>query len=154
MRITTNLKAVGSCTISPVNPDEMYVTTEDQGLWFSSNRRVASPTFTAIAGYPFCFPTRVFYNPYDANEVWVTSFGNGMRLGRVTEPKPVLSAITATNTTFSLTVAAAPGQTVALSASTDLLAWTPFATNVVFASPFAVGTTSSAPARYFRAKTQ
>src|ERR1035441_3921687 len=41
--ITTNLKAVGSCTISPVNPDEMYVTTEDQGLWYSSNRRAATP---------------------------------------------------------------------------------------------------------------
>jgi hypothetical protein len=153
-RITTNLKAVSSCTISPGNPDEMYVTTEDQGLWYSSNHRAVSPTFIAVAGYPFRFPTRVFYNPYDANEVWVTSFGNGMRLGRVTEPKPVLSAITATNTMLSITVAAAPGQTVVLSASTDLHAWAPFATNMVFTSPFAVSTTSSAPARYFRAGTQ
>jgi hypothetical protein len=153
-RITTNLKAVGSCTISPVNPDEMYVTTEDQGLWYSANRRAASPTFTALAGYPFRFPTRVFFNPYDANEVWVTSYGNGMRLGRVNEPKPWLSGIQWSNSLSLVTVAAALGQTVVLSASPDLRAWTPFATNVVFTSPFSAGTTSSSPARYFRAAAQ
>jgi hypothetical protein len=60
----------------------MYVTTEDQGRWYSSNRRAAAPVFTQLGGYPFRFPTRVFFNPYDTNEVWVTSFGNGMRLGR------------------------------------------------------------------------
>jgi photosystem II stability/assembly factor-like uncharacterized protein len=151
-RITTNLKAVGSCTISPVNTDEMYVTTEDQGLWYSSNRRAASPVFTQLGGYPFRFPTRVFFNPYDANEVWVTSFGNGMRLGRVKEPQPTLLGIQRTNTTCLVSVAAALGQTVVLSASPDLRAWTPAATNVVFASQFTVGATSSAPVRYFRAE--
>ena len=84
----------------------------------------------------------------------MTSYGNGMRLGRVTEPKPVLCGLAATNTTLTLSVAAAPGQTVVLSASTDLRAWAPLATNVVFTSPFAASTTSSAPARYFRAGTQ
>jgi len=65
----------------------MYVTTEDQGLWYSGNRRAASPTFTQL-NYPFRFPSRVFFNPYNANEVWVTSFGNGLRLGREAEPRP------------------------------------------------------------------
>jgi hypothetical protein len=150
--ITTNLKAVCSCTISPVNPDEMYVTTEDQGLWCSSNRRAASPAFAQVAGYPFRFPTRVFFSPYDANEIWVTSFGNGMRLGRVVEPRPFLRSIQRTNTTSSVTVTAALGQTVVLSASPDLRAWTPAATDVVFSSQVAIGTTSSAPVRYFRAE--
>ena len=153
-RITTNLKAVSSCTVSPVNPDEMYVTTEDQGLWYSSNRRAASPVFAQIAGYPFRFPTRVFFNPYDANEIWVTSFGNGMRLGRVNEPRPFLSSIQHTNTTSSVILTAALGQTVVLSASSDLRAWTPIATNVVFAEQFTVGTSSSTPVRYFRAGIQ
>src|ERR1035438_10317860 len=85
-RITANLKAVGSCTISPLNPDEMYVTTEDQGLWYSSNRRAPAPTFIQHGGYPFCFPTRVFFTPYDTNEVWVTPYGNGQRPGGVNEP--------------------------------------------------------------------
>ncbi|MCX6928193.1 MAG: hypothetical protein NT154_34035, partial [Verrucomicrobia bacterium] len=151
-RITSNLKAVSSCTISPVNPDELYVTTEDQGLWYSSNRRALSPTFTQLGGYPFRFPTRVFFNPYDPNEVWVTSFGNGMRLGRVNEPKPLLRGIQRTNTTASVTVTAAPGQTVVLSASPDLRTWTQVATNVVYANPFTLGATASDLMRFFRAE--
>jgi hypothetical protein len=153
-RITTNLKAVCSCTINPVNPDEMYVTTEDQGLWYSSNRRAASPAFTQVAGYPFRFPTRVFFNAYDANEIWVTSFGNGMRLGRVNEPRPFLRSMQHTNTTSSVSLTAALGQTVVLSASPDLRAWTPAATNVVFTNQFTVGTSSALPVRYFRAGIQ
>jgi photosystem II stability/assembly factor-like uncharacterized protein len=151
-RISTNLKAVGSCTIGPLNPDEMYVATEDQGLWYSSNRRAASPVFTQLGGYPFRFPSRVFFNPYDANEVWVTSFGNGMRLGRVNEPKPVLRNIQRTNTTASVTVTAAPGQRVILSASPDLRVWTPIATNVMFTNQLTLGDTSSTAARFFRAE--
>jgi hypothetical protein len=150
-RITANLKAVGSCTISPVNPDEMYVATEDQGLWYSANRRAASPLFTQLSGYPFRFPSRVFFNPYDVNEVWVTSFGNGMRLGRVTEPKPILSVVR-TNTTSTVRVAAAPGQRIILSMSPDLSTWTPVATNVMFTTPFVFGDGSSAAARFFRAE--
>ena len=150
-RITANLKAVGSCTISPVKPDEMYVTTEDQGLWYSSNRRTAAPVFTQLGGYPFCFPTRVFFNPYDANEVWVTSYGNGLRLGRVNEPRPLLRSIQRTNTTSSVTVAAAPGQRVVLSASPDLRAWTPIGTNVMFTNQFILWETSSAASRFYRA---
>ena len=152
MRITTNLKAVGSCTISPVNPEEMYVTTEDQGLWYSGNRRSATPGFTQLGGYPFRFPTRVFFNPYDANEVWVTSFGNGMHLGRVTEPQPLLRSIQRTNTASSVTFAAAPGQRIVVSASPDLCAWTPLATNVMFTDQGTVGETSSSAMRYFRAE--
>jgi hypothetical protein len=150
--ITTNLKAVGSCTISPVNPDEMYVTTEDQGLWYSSNRRAATPVLAQLGGYPFRFPSRVFFNPYDANEVWVTSYGNGMRLGRVNEPRPFLRSIQRTNTTSSVTVTAALGQTVVLSASPDLSVWTPIGTNVMFTNQFSLSDTSSAVVRFFRAE--
>jgi hypothetical protein len=150
-RITTNLKAVGSCTISPVNPDEMYVTTEDQGLWYSGNRRAPSPIFTQLAGYPFRFPTRVFFNPYDANEIWVTSYGNGIRLGRVAEPKPVLRALQRTNSNSTLIISAAPGQRVVVFASPDLRTWTPIATNVLFTSQFTVSDSSASPSRFFRA---
>jgi hypothetical protein len=55
-----------------------------------------------------------------------------MRLGRVNEPQPVLRSIQRTNTTSSVTVAAAPGQRVVLSASPDLRGWTPIVTNVMF----------------------
>jgi hypothetical protein len=130
----------------------MYVTTEDQGLWYSGNRRAATPVFTQLSGYPFRFPTRVFYNPYDANEVWVTSFGNGMRLGRVTEPQPLLRGIQRTNTAFSVSITAALGQRIVLSASPDLRAWTAIATNVMFTNQCILGETSAGAVRYYRAE--
>lgn len=127
-RVTAGLKAVGSCTIHPVNADEMYVTTEDQGLWFCANRRAASPVFAQTA-YPFRFPSRVFFNPHDANEVWVLSFGNGMRLGRVRDPAPRLRA--AAPVPAPLQLEAAPGQRVVWSRSNDLAGWTDVRTNRV-----------------------
>jgi len=119
-RITTNLKAVGSCTLSPVDPDVLYVTTEDQGLWCSTNRRSATPAFVNLAGYPFRFPARVFFNPFDANEVWVTSFGNGLRLGRVIEQPPVFRGLTTGSNSATVTVEAASGETVAILSAEDL----------------------------------
>ena len=75
---------VTSCTIHPDNAEEMYVTTETDGLLFSSDIHSADPTFSEVSGYPFRQPERVFFNPYDHNEIWVTSFGNGLRVGRTT----------------------------------------------------------------------
>jgi hypothetical protein len=145
------LKAIGSCTISATNPDEMYVTTEDQGLWYSANRRLTSPTFAQVPGYPFRFPSRVFYNPYDTNEIWVTSYGNGMRLGRVKEPQPAFLSLQRTSPNSLLALAAAPGQKVVVSASSDLLNWTPIATNVMYTNRITVSDTSSTSPRFFRA---
>ena len=153
-RITSGLKAVGSCTISPANPDEMYVTTEDQGLWYSSNRRSGSPTFAQVAGYPFYFPSRVFFNPYDTNEVWVTSYGNGMRLGRISEPRPQLTKLQRTGSLSTVTVSAALGQKVVISTSSNPLSWTPVATNLTYTNQFSVTDTSAASPRFFRAAVQ
>lgn len=150
--ITTNLKAVGSCTVHPTNPDELYVATEDQGLWYSSNRRATSPTFTQLDGYPFRFPTRVFFNPYDANEIWVTSFGNGPRLGRIQEPRPALTSLQRSNAVTSVTCRAAPGQNLVISASSDLAAWSPIATNLMFSDTLTVRETTPAEQRFFRAE--
>jgi len=146
-----SLKAVGSCTISPLNPDEIYVTTEDQGLWYSANRRAASPLFAQCDGYPFHFPSRAFFNPYDTNEIWVTSYGNGMRLGRVVEPRPILLGLKRTNSTSTLTVSAALGQQVVVSASPDLKNWNPIVTNVMYTNQVTVGEASGASPRFFRA---
>jgi hypothetical protein len=77
---------VTSATFSPSNPDVMYFTSETNGLYYSENRRSANPTFIQVANYPFRQPERVFYNPYDSAEVWVTSFGNGMRVS----PGPII----------------------------------------------------------------
>jgi hypothetical protein len=75
------LDRVESIGFNPAVPTEAFVTTETQGLWYSSNMQAATPTFTQVAGYPFRQPERVFFNPYNANEVWVTSFGSGVFVG-------------------------------------------------------------------------
>lgn len=79
-RILT-LNRVEGGTVGPVNGAEMYVTTETDGLWYTANLGAATPTFTSVTSYPFMHPLRVFYNPGNANEIWVTSFGNGLRVG-------------------------------------------------------------------------
>ncbi len=77
---------VGSCSIDPKNPKIMYITTETQGLWASVNANAATPTFTQVTSYPFRQPERVFFNPNKAGEVWVTSFGNGIKIGTQSVP--------------------------------------------------------------------
>ncbi|TVS21068.1 MAG: hypothetical protein EA424_00760, partial [Planctomycetaceae bacterium] len=66
----------------PTDRDVMVYTTAGQGLWYTANATAANPTFTRVDSFPFAHPTRVFHNPYDINEIWVTTFGNGMYVGR------------------------------------------------------------------------
>jgi hypothetical protein len=76
-----NTDRVTSCTFSPTDPNLCFMTTEVNGLLYSSNITSANPDFSPVASYPFRQPERVFYNPYNSNEVWVTSFGHGLRVG-------------------------------------------------------------------------
>lgn len=76
-----SLDRVTSATFNPFDPDELFVTTETDGLWYSSNIRSTTPTFAPVASYKFRQPERVFFNPSDANEIWVTSFGGGVMVG-------------------------------------------------------------------------
>lgn len=85
-----NLDRVGSATFHPTNQNEVFVTTETNGLWYSNNIRSASPMFSQVAAYPFRQPERVFFNPFNVNEIWVTSFGNGLRVG-VTAAAPTVA---------------------------------------------------------------
>ena len=41
----------------------------------------ATPNWSLVNSYPFRQPERVFFNPYNLNEIWVTSFGNGLKSG-------------------------------------------------------------------------
>jgi hypothetical protein len=77
---------VTSCTINPLDHNEMYVTTEVSGLWYSGNATAETPDFTNVASYTFRQPERVFFNPYKPGEVWVSSFGNGMKVGTFFSP--------------------------------------------------------------------
>jgi photosystem II stability/assembly factor-like uncharacterized protein len=71
---------VSSVTISPTNPEQMYLTTETEGLWITNNLSAAMPTFSLVTGFPYSHPERVFFNPYRPQDVWVGTFGNGMYL--------------------------------------------------------------------------
>jgi hypothetical protein len=77
----TTLERVTSCTFNPSNANEIYITTETQGLWMSSNINAGTPTFSNVSNYPFRQPERVYFNPFNTNEIWVSSFGNGMKMG-------------------------------------------------------------------------
>jgi hypothetical protein len=83
--ITTlsNTHNVTSCTVNPNNANQLFMTTEYEGLWVSNNIQAGAPVFTPVNNYPFKQPERVFFNPYNTSEMWVTSFGNGMKMGLV-----------------------------------------------------------------------
>ncbi len=74
---------VTSITFNPTNAQEAYLTTEVQGLWRSANMNAPTPTWALVSEYPFRQPERVFFNPYKTNEIWITSFGNGLKMGTV-----------------------------------------------------------------------
>jgi hypothetical protein len=73
-----DLDRVESCSIDPSNPDIMYITTEYEGLRYCDNLTDVIPTQSLVSSYRFQHPTRIFFNPFKQNEVWITSFGNGM----------------------------------------------------------------------------
>jgi len=75
---------VTSISFDPTNSKQAYLTTETQGLWMSENMDATTPTWTLVKSYPFRQPERVFFNPYKTDEVWVSSFGNGMKVGNLT----------------------------------------------------------------------
>ena len=43
-----------------------------------------------VQSYPFQQPERVFFNPFNSQEVWVTSFGNGMKTGTISTTTGIL----------------------------------------------------------------
>jgi hypothetical protein len=66
----------------PSDSAELFFTTSSSGLWYAPDRTSSSPAFSQVPSYPFRQPVRVLFNPYDPAETWVTSFGNGLRVGR------------------------------------------------------------------------
>ncbi len=85
----TQFDRVTSITFNPSIPSQAYLTTETQGLWISNNMGVATPSWALVNSYPFRQPERVFFNPYNLTEVWVSSFGNGLKMGIQSGTLPV-----------------------------------------------------------------
>jgi hypothetical protein len=76
-----DLYRVESSTVNPQNADEIYISTENEGLWYTNNATATTPTFVQLDEYVFQHPMRIFYDPFDNENVWVTSFGNGIKMG-------------------------------------------------------------------------
>ncbi len=72
---------VNSVTIHPTQTNIAYYTTETHGLWYSTNINVPTPTFTQVSNYSFAHAMRVFVNPYQKQDIWITSVGNGLKHG-------------------------------------------------------------------------
>ena len=81
-----SLDRVNSIAVDLDDSNQAYLTTETDGLWYTDNLQASLPTFTQVAGYHFMQPMRVVYNPYNSSEVWVTSFGGGLRVGHSIVP--------------------------------------------------------------------
>ncbi|CAN5459452.1 hypothetical protein BH11BAC1_BH11BAC1_08630 [soil metagenome] len=78
------IEGVTSITFNPNNADQIFVATETDGLLTSSDINSATPTFQPVLSYPFRQPHRIFFNQYASSEMWVSSFGNGMKVGDMT----------------------------------------------------------------------
>jgi hypothetical protein len=72
---------VTSITFNPQNTEQVFLTTETQGLWMNPAFHAPNPMWALVGSYPFRQPERVFFNPYNPDEMWVSSFGNGMKVG-------------------------------------------------------------------------
>lgn len=95
----TQFDRVTSITFHPQNLSQAYLTTETQGLWVSNNMNTGTPDWELVNAYPFRQPERVYFNPFNTDEMWVSSFGNGMKAGNfgasgtadIPEINPVIS---------------------------------------------------------------
>lgn len=85
----TQFDRVTSITFNPALTSQAYLTTETQGLWISNNINAGTPVWSLVDNYPFRQPERVFFNPFNANEIWVTSFGNGLKMGLLSGVLPL-----------------------------------------------------------------
>jgi photosystem II stability/assembly factor-like uncharacterized protein len=79
----TGFDRVTSITVNPQNHNQAYLTTETEGLWITENLNAVTPVWKPVRSYPYRQPERVFFNPYNANELWISSFGNGMKVGKL-----------------------------------------------------------------------
>ncbi len=80
-----------SGTFHPALPNELYICSEMQGLQYATNTGSNTFSISPLISYPFRRPQKVFFNPYDVNEVWVASFGNGFRVGYTSIVNPCVS---------------------------------------------------------------
>ncbi len=81
IRIFNAVDRVSSITFKPQTTNEVWLSTETDGLWHSTTMNTLFPIFIRENTFPFRQPERIFFNPYQTNEFWVTTFGGGLFRG-------------------------------------------------------------------------
>ena len=68
-----------SMAIHPQNPHFMYVAVELEGLFYTNNLNdSAGADFNKVSSFPFPRPKRMFFDPNDPAQIWVTTMGGGV----------------------------------------------------------------------------
>jgi len=150
-----NNEGVSSCTFNPLNANELYVTTETEGLLLATNINSDSTNFIQITSYPFGQPERVFFNPYNPSEIWVTSFGNGIRVGNTLSLPGTLQITAPQGGTAQITLQqASPGAVYSILESTNLINWTSLGTNTAGMNGVLQfnDTTATNPCRFYKSQ--
>lgn len=75
---------VFSTAIDPNDPNTLYISTTVEGLFVSHDINTTTPTLTQVSSFQFGSPLRILFNPYNTDEMWVTTFGNGLHVGNNT----------------------------------------------------------------------
>ena len=148
-----SLVRVASIAFHPANTNFAFITTEANGLLYSTNILAVAPAFFLATNYPFFHPMRVFTNPYDTGEIWATSMGNGLRVGWLTEPRPVFGRLTVGTGNVAYTGLGSDSQRLQIQTSSNLAAWGDLAANIIRDGQFAgVDATAGGQApRFYRA---
>lgn len=98
-----------SATFHPSRPNEAYICSQFNGLYYAtgtnSNVFVPAPQ----GNYPFRSPQRVFFNPYQCNEVWISSFGNGLSVGYAMSPVITGTGVVCQQDVATYSIPAVPG---------------------------------------------
>lgn len=114
---------VVSVTYVPGQTPVLYVTTANDGLWFSTDPNATTPAFAKIESFPFSRVRRVFADPYRTDgTIWVTTQGGGLWRGTVA---PTMSSRVARNGAhydLEVDVTGSGGGAPALQGITDLAA--------------------------------
>jgi hypothetical protein len=74
---------VNSVTINPATK-EMYVATGTRGILYTPDATrsgLSWSNFSDVTSFPHAWTERVFINPYNPQDVWVATFGGGIKRG-------------------------------------------------------------------------
>jgi len=73
--------SIFSITFDPINAGAAYMTAQPGGIYYTADAEATAPVFTQLQQYPFENPSRIYFNPFNQSDIWVSSFGNGIEMG-------------------------------------------------------------------------